>query len=109
MPSRVADDYEYRTAYLLDEDTELLGIRRHCVGNWRLATESGGDPGHFLIHRLSPLILSQSFSLPLSARLTGPDSVIVNDKDWPKSIALDYDTLEHVMENKRLGVKNLRQ
>ena len=34
---RVADDYEYRTAYLLDEDTVLLGIRRHCVGNWRLA------------------------------------------------------------------------
>ena len=105
VPSRVPDDYEYRTAYLLDEDTVLLGIRRHCVGNWRLATESGGGPGHFLIHRLSPLILSQSFSLPLSARLTGPDSVIVNDRDWPKSIALDYDTLEHVMENKRLGVK----
>ena len=105
VPSRVPDDYEYRTAYLLDEDTVLLGIRRHCVGNWRLATESGGDPGHFLIHRLSPLVLSQSFSLPLSARLTGPDSVIVNDQDWPKSIALDYDTLEHVMENKRLGVK----
>ena len=105
VPSRVPDDYEYRTAYLLDEDTVLLGIRRHCVGNWRLATESGGDPGHFLIHRLSPLILSQSFSLPLSVRLTGPDSVIVNDRDWPKSIALDYDTLEHVMENKRLGVK----
>ena len=58
IPARVADDYEYRTAYLMDEDTELLGIRRHCVGNWRLATESGGDPGHFLIHRLSPLILS---------------------------------------------------
>ena len=105
VPSRVPDDYEFRTAYLLDKDTVLLGIRRHCVGNWRLATESGGDPGHFLIHRLSPLVLSQSFSLPLSARLTGPDSVIVNDKEWPKSIALDYDTLEHVMENKCLGVK----
>ena len=105
VPARLPDDHEYRTAYLLDEDTVLLGIRRHCVGNWRLATESGGDPGHFLIHRLSPLILSQSFSLPLSARLTGPDSVIVNDTEWPKSIALDYGTLEHVMENKRLGVK----
>ena len=105
LPHRVADDYEHRTAYLLDEDTVLLGIRRHCVGNWRLAAESGGDPGHVMIHRLSPLLLSQKLSFPLSVKLKDKDSILINDKGWPKGIGLDYTTLEHVMENKRLGVK----
>ena len=105
LPHRVADDYEHRTAYLLDEDTVLLGIRRHCVGNWRLAAESGGDPGHVMIHRLSPLLLSQKLSFPLSVKLMDKDSILINDKGWPKGIGLDYTTLEHVMENKRLGVK----
>ena len=105
LPLRVPDDYEHRTAYLLDEDTVLLGIRRHCVGNWRLAVESGGDPGHVMIHRLSPLVLSQNLSFPLSVKLADKDSILINDKGWPKGIGLDYTTLEHVMENKRLGVK----
>lgn len=105
LPPRVADDYEHRTAYLLDEDTMLLGIRRHCVGNWRLATESGADPGHVMIHRLSALLLSQNLGFPLSVKLKDKDSILVKDEDWPKGIGLDYTTLEHVMENKRLGVK----
>ena len=106
LPQRVADDYEHRTAYLLDEDTMLLGIRRHCVGNWRLATESGGDPGHVMIHRLSSLVLSQNLLFPLSVKLKDKDSILIKDKDWPKGIGLDYTTLENVMDNKRLGVKN---
>ena len=105
LPPRVADDYEHRTAYPLDEDTVLLGIRRHCVGNWRLATESGADPGHVMIHRLSALLLSQNLGFPLSVKLKDKDSILVKDEDWPKGIGLDYTTLEHVMENKRLGVK----
>ena len=105
LPHRVADDYEHRTAYLLDEDTVLLGIRRHCVGNWRLAAESGGDPGHIMIHRLSPLLLSQKLSFPLSVKLQDKDSILIRDEGWPKGIGLDYIALEHVMENKRLGVK----
>ena len=105
LPHRVAEDYEHRTAYLLDEDTVLHGIRRHCVGNWRLATESGGDPGHIMIHRLSPLLLSQKLSFPLSVKLQDKDSILIRDEGWPKGIGLDYIALEHVMENKRLGVK----
>ncbi len=105
LPHRVADDYQHRTAYLLDADTVLLGIRRHCVGNWRLAAESGGDPGHVMIHRLSPLLLSQNLSFPLSVKLKDKDSILVKDSGWPKGIGLDYTKLEHVIENKRLGVK----
>ena len=105
LPPRVADDHEHKTAYLLDEDTVLLGIHRHCVGNWRLAAESGGDPGHIMIHRLSPLILSLDTLLPLSVKLSDKSSIIIDDKNWPKGLALDYNALEPVMENKRLGVK----
>ena len=105
LPHRVADDYEHRTAYPLDEDTVLLGIRRECVGNWRLAAESGADPGHVMIHRLSALLLSQNLGFPLSVKLKDKDSILIKDEGWPKGIGLDYTTLEHVMENKRLGVK----
>lgn len=105
LPHRVADDYEHRTAYPLDEDTMLLGIRRHCVGNWRLAAESGADPGHVMIHRLSALLLSQNLGFPLSVKLEDKDSILIRDEDWPKGIGLDYTVLEQVMENKRLGVK----
>lgn len=105
LPHRVADDYEHRTAYPLDEDTVLLGIRRECVGNWRLAAESGADPGHVMIHRLSALLLSQNLGFPLSVKLKDKDSILIKDESWPKGIGLDYTTLEHVMENKRLGVK----
>ena len=84
LPPRVADDHEHKTAYLLDEDTVLLGIHRHCIGNWRLAAESGGDPGHIMIHRLSPLVLSMDTSLPLSVKLSDKSSIIIDDKNWPK-------------------------
>ena len=105
LPQRVADDHEHRTGYLLDEDTEVWGIRRECVGNWRLAAESGADPGHIMIHRLSALLLAQDLSFPLSVKLADEDSILVSDAGWPKGIGLDYTKLEPVMDNKNLGVK----
>ena len=50
-------------------------------------------------------MLSQNLSFPLSVKLADKDSILINDKGWPKGIGLDYTTLVHVMENKRLGVK----
>ena len=58
-----------------------------------------------MIHRLSPLLLSQNLSFPLSVKLAGKDSILIKEQGWPKGIGLDYTTLEHVMENERLGVK----
>ena len=105
LPPRPPDDYEHRTGYVLDDHSVVLGIHRKCVGNWRLAAESGPDPGHVLIHRNAPLILSQDIGLALGEGKSGAKSIIVDEKKWPKGVTKDYDNMDFVMENKALNIK----
>jgi nitrite reductase/ring-hydroxylating ferredoxin subunit len=105
LPPRPDDDYEHKTGYILDEHSVVLGIHRTCVGNWRLAAESGPDPGHVLVHRHAPLILSQDIGLALGEAKSGPKSIIVDEKSWPKGVTKDYDNMDFVMENEALNIK----
>ncbi len=92
------------TAYLLDENTMALGIRRTCVGNWRLAAESGGDPGHVMIHRNSALILSQEIGLALGEKRGSGESIRITSDDGPVGVTKFYDNMEFVMENSALNI-----
>jgi phenylpropionate dioxygenase-like ring-hydroxylating dioxygenase large terminal subunit len=106
LPHRRPDDYEYKTGHLLEPDTLAFGIRRECVGNWRLAAESGGDPGHVMIHRNSALLLSLDIGIALGERKTpGAESITLQDRDWPIGVTKIYQNMEFVMENKLLGIK----
>lgn len=105
LPPRPDQNYEHKTGYILDPDSVVLGIHRKCVGNWRLAAESGPDPGHVLVHRNSALILSQDIGLALGEARSGPESIIVDEKRWPRGVTKDYDNMEFVMENKALNIK----
>ncbi len=105
LPPRPDDDYEHKTGYILDDHSVVLGIHRTCVGNWRLAAESGPDPAHVLVHRHAPLILSQDIGLALGEATSGPESIVVDEKSWPKGVTKDYDNMDFVMENKDLNIK----
>ena len=105
LPRRPDRNYQHKTGYILDPDTVVLGIHRKCAGNWRLAAESGPDPGHVLVHRNSALILSQDIGLALGEKRIGPKSIVVDEKAWPKGVYKDYDHMEFVMENKALNIK----
>ncbi len=106
LPHRIPEGTEHRTAYLLDPDTVALGIHRKCVGDWRLAAESGGDPGHILIHRHSALVLSQDIGLALGEKKRpGATSITVQDKGYPVGVTKLYENMDFVMENKALNIK----
>jgi phenylpropionate dioxygenase-like ring-hydroxylating dioxygenase large terminal subunit len=92
------------TAYLLDENTMALGIRRTCVGNWRLAAESGGDPGHVMIHRNSALILSQEIGLALGEKRGSGESIRITSDNGPVGVTKFYENMEFVMENSALNI-----
>lgn len=106
LPPRPADDYEHRTGYVLDPTTVVRGIHRKCAGNWRLAAESGPDPGHVLIHRNSALILALDIGLALGEKRSGADSIITDDAGWPKGVTKNYDKMEFVMENQALNIRS---
>jgi nitrite reductase/ring-hydroxylating ferredoxin subunit len=105
LPPPPPADYAHRTGYILDDNVEVLGIHRRCAGNWRLAAESGPDPGHVLVHRNAPLVLSQDIGLALGERRLKPESIVVDEKAWPKGVYKDYDQMEFVMENRALNIK----
>jgi phenylpropionate dioxygenase-like ring-hydroxylating dioxygenase large terminal subunit len=105
LPPRVPSDAPHPTAYLLDENTVALGIHRKCHGNWRLAAESGGDPGHILVHRNSALVLSQDIGLSLGEATIDAESIISDDEGWPKGVRKDYDHMNFIMENKALNIR----
>lgn len=106
LPHRVPDDYEHRVAYPLDPDTMMLGMRRTCVGNWRLATESGGDPGHVLIHRHAKLVLAKDYLFALGEKPAGTRSIRLHE-DGPSKGITKFITSEMdlVFENKDLDIK----
>lgn len=89
---------------LQDENALAFGIHRKCVGDWRLAAESGGDPGHIMIHRKSALVLALDTALSLGEPVSGDESLIVNDKDWPKSVTKYNDNIEPVMHREDLNI-----
>lgn len=105
LPPPPEPEFEHQTGYILGSNVEVLGIHRKCGGNWRLAAESGGDPGHVLVHRNSMLILSQDIGLALGERRIRPESIVVDEETWPKGVYKDYDHMEFVMENKALNIK----
>jgi len=47
------------------------------LGDWRLAAESGGDPGHIMIHRESALVLALDTALSLGEPVSGAESLIM--------------------------------
>lgn len=105
LPPPAEPEFEHQTGYLLGPNVEVLGIHRRCPGNWRLAAESGPDPGHVLLHRNSALTLSQDIGLALGERRLRPESIVVDEDSWPKGVYKDYDHMEFVMENKALNIK----
>ena len=105
LPPPPDPDYQHRTGYILGKNVEVLGIHRKCGGNWRLAAESGPDPGHVLVHRNSALLLSQDIGLALGEARRGPKSIIVDEDEWPRGVYKDYDHMDFVMENKALNIK----
>lgn len=89
---------------LQDENSLAFGIHRKCVGDWRLAAESGGDPGHVMIHRKSALVLALDTALSLGEPVSGEESLIINDKGWPKSVTKYNDNIEPVMHREELNI-----
>jgi len=106
LPRRQDPDAQFPSAFLLDEDTVALGIHRDCVGNWRLAAESGGDPGHVMIHRKSALVLSQDIGLSLGEKRGSGESIRLQEQaQGPVGVTKYYDDMEFVMENPALNIK----
>ncbi len=104
LPFRPEDDQPLRSPYLLDTDALAFGIHRRCIGDWRLAAESGGDPGHIMIHRDSALVLSLDTALSLGEPVGGGESLLVNDSAWPMGITKFFDNIQPVMHRDDLNI-----
>lgn len=104
LPFHLEDNVKLRSPCLQDDDALALGIHRDCIGDWRLAAESGGDPGHIMIHRESALVLALDTALSLGEPVTGADSLLVRDEDWPKGITKFFDNIEPVMQRDDLNI-----
>ena len=104
LPFKLPRNETMRAPCIQDRNALALGIHRKCVGNWRLAAESGGDPGHIMIHRKSALVLSLDIALSLGEPVSGADSLIVRDQEWPKGITKYFDNIEPVMHRDDLNI-----
>lgn len=104
LPNKVDENENLRTPCLQDEDALALGIHRDCLGDWRLAAESGGDPGHIMIHRKSALVFALDTALSLGEPVTGADSLRIWDKEWPKGITKFFDNIVPVMHREDLNI-----
>ena len=104
IPIQLDKDMELRSACLQDDDALGFGIHRKCLGDWRLAAESGGDPGHIMIHRESALVLALDTALSLGEPVSGAESLIVKDKGWPKGVTKYNDNIEPVMHRDDLNI-----
>jgi nitrite reductase/ring-hydroxylating ferredoxin subunit len=109
LPSYPDDRPRTHSPRLQDENALTLGIHRKCVGDWRLAAESGGDPGHIMIHRKSALVLALDTALSLGEPVTGEGSLFINDKSWPKSVTKYNDNIEPVMHREELNIHTYGQ
>ena len=111
LPFRPPEDYEFRAAHPLDDDTVLHGIHRTGDANWRLAVENGFDPGHILIHRDNILILASGRSMALGYKPVSDEAITAFEGDGPKGLMNRYDTdaYEPVVENARLNFHNAAQ
>ena len=106
LPLVIPEDYEWRAAHPLDDNTELLGIHRTGNANWRLAVENGCDPGHVLIHRDNILVLASGRSLALGYKPVDDGAVKSFEGEGPKGLMNMYDTdsYEPVVKNERLNL-----
>lgn len=104
LPFVVPKKEKLRTPCIQDKDALAFGIHRDCIGDWRLAAESGGDPGHIMIHRTSALVLSLDTALSLGEPVGGGESLLVRDQEWPMGITKYFDNIKPVMHRDDLNI-----
>lgn len=107
LPIRIIDDRN-PVGHPLDEQVYVRGIRRTCVGNWRLAMENGFDSGHFLIHYDTQFIAATDRALALGWQTTGPDAIrTIDEPGGPKGLMSMFKSGQFrvIRESAPLGVK----
>lgn len=108
LPVRPSRDQKFSAAHLLDEDAVFMGIRQTVRANWRLAAETGIDPGHVLVHKDNFIVYALAGKRPqqLGYRPVTDDAVLIFDGDGPKGMMNQYgvDKYVPVTENKALNI-----
>lgn len=106
LPNSESTYPEYPVAHPTHDHVVNLGIHRECRGDWRLAAESGADPGHLILHRDAALVLVKDYAFTLGETASMEAAIKVFDQpDQPKGIGKYYDKLDVVLENELTGLK----